>query len=170
MATPRFDANQFLQAEYVEALDTERTLFPQGECVGQKIEDFKIIEPKAFQDKDGNTKMGSPQLELKILIREDHATRIRSELGYPEDRPVYFNYRTFLEINEQTGWLEFGPNKNIALGQIRAALGQNEAGVPWSFAHLRGAGPLAFTVKHEEWESNGKKGTSERVSKWASAD
>lgn len=165
----RFNAEQFLQADYTEALDTERTLFPQGECVAQKIESFKIVPPKPFTDKDGNEQDGSPQLEITLLIRDDHAERIRTELQYAPDRPIKFIHRFFLEINGD-GWLDFGPNKNLKLGQIRAALGQNTPGEPWNFGMLQGAGPIAFVVKHEKWEKDGKEGTSERVEKWAAAD
>lgn len=162
----RFSKEEFLQADYTDALDTERTLFPAGECVGETIEDFKIHDPKSFTDKDGNQQEGSPQLELKIRVREDHAVRVRELLGYAEDRVVYFSHRFWLEITED-GYLDFGPNKNLALGQVRAALGQNNPGETWSFNYLRGAGPLAWIVKHEDWEKDGKKGTSERVTKWA---
>ncbi len=165
----RFNAEEFLKADYDEALDTERTLFPQGECIGESIEEMKILPPKMFEAEDGTQQEGSPQLELKIKIRDDHAQRIRDELGYAADRPVYFIFRTWLQISEQ-GWLDFGPNKNLSLGQIREALGQNIPGQKWNFSHLKGAGPIAFTVKHREWEKNGKKGTSEEVSRWASVD
>ncbi len=166
----RFNKELFLAQEITESLDVARTLFPQGECVGQRIEEITIHEPKTYTDKDTNEeKEGSPQLELKILVREDHAERIRNELGYAADRPVYFTYRFYLDLDE-SGLLASGPNKNIPLGQVRAAVGQNEAGVPWSFSNLRGAGPIAFVVRHEKWEKNGKEGTSERVNHWAAAD
>src|SRR3990172_1209414 len=155
----RFDKEAFLQAEYEEAPDTDRTLFPVGEFVAQAIEEFLIIEPKPFvNEKTGVQQDGSPQLQLKLLLREDHAIRIREQFGYDADRPVYFTTRIYLDINPESGWLEFGPNKNIDLGKIRKALGQNEPGVRWAFTHLKSAGPLAFTVKHESWEKNGKSG------------
>ncbi len=167
----RFDKEAFMQAVYEDALDTERTLFPAGEFVAQAIESFDILEPKDFVDeKTGAVKAGSPQLQLKFLIREDHAKRVREQFGYPEDRPVYFTTRLYLDIDSESGWLEFGPNKNVDLGKIRKALGQNEAGQAWSFTHLRGAGPIAFVVKHESWEKNGKSGTSERASNWAGVE
>jgi len=167
----RFDKEAFLQAEYTDALDTERTLFPMGEYVAEQIESFEIVDPKPFVDeKTGAQKDGSPQLSLRLLVREDHAVRVREQFGYPADRPVYCSTRFFLDIDQETGWLEFGPNKNIDLGKIRAALGQNDPGVRWSFTNLKGAGPIAFVVKHEKWEKNGKEGTSERISGWASVE
>jgi len=167
----RFDKEAFLQAEYEEALDTERTLFPAGEFVAQALEEITIIEPKPFVDeKTGATKDGSPQLQIKLLIREDHAVRVREQFGYDADRPVYFTTRMYLDIDSESGWLEFGPNKNIDLGKIRKALGQNEPGVRWNFSNLKGAGPIAFVVKHESWEKNGKTGIAERATNWAAAE
>jgi hypothetical protein len=168
--TSRFNADEFLNMMHEEALDTERTLFPQGEVVAASIETLKVIPPKPFEDKaTGEQKLGSPQVEIHFNIREDHAERIRAELGYASDKPVRFIWRGYLDVNETTGHLEFGPNKNIFIGQLRAAAGQNEPGVPWAFAHLREARNIAFTVKHEEWERDGRKGVAERVGKFAAA-
>jgi hypothetical protein len=162
----RFDKSVFLQTTYDEVLDTERTLFPVGECVCSGIEELDILEPQSFTDKEtGEQKEGSPRVKIKARVREDHAERIRAEFGYDPDRPVYFNYAFYLDINSE-GHLEFGPNKNIPLGQLRAAVGQNVPGEPWSIVNLRGAGAFGFVLRHEEWEKGDKKGKNERVSKF----
>jgi len=45
------------------------------------------------------------------------------------------------------GALEFGKGKNVGLGRVREALGQNSTGRPWSFPML--GGQLAkVKVKH----------------------
>lgn len=166
----RFDKDMFLAVTYDDANDTERTLFPIGECVAQTIEEIDILPPEARTDAEtGETTETRPQLKLKIRVREDHAERIRAEFGYDPNKPVYFNYRFRLDINAE-GHLEFGPNKNIALGQLRAAVGQNNPGESWSIRNLMGCHPFGFTVRHEEWEFNGKKGTRENVSKFYMID
>lgn len=166
----RFDKSMFLQANYDEALDTERTLFPVGECIVTGIEELDILDPQTFTDKEsGEQKEGSPRLKIKCPVREDHAERIRQEFGYAPDRPVYFNYNFYLDINSE-GHLEFGPNKNIPLGQLRAAVGQNNPGEPWSLLNLKGAGSFGFILRHEEWEKGDKKGKNERVTKFFSVD
>ena len=50
----------------------------------------------------------------------------------------------FLDIED--GKLVIGPNKNIKLGRLREALGQNKSGKPWSFNDLTGAGPCTIHV------------------------
>lgn len=50
----------------------------------------------------------------------------------------------FLDLDKK-GNLEFGPNKNIRLGKLRDALGQN-SDKAWNFGMLDGAGPLKIKV------------------------
>lgn len=50
----------------------------------------------------------------------------------------------FLDV-EPDGRIALGPNKNVKLGRLRAAIGQNKAGA-WNFAMLEGAGPLMISV------------------------
>ncbi len=50
----------------------------------------------------------------------------------------------FLDV-EPNGAIALGPNKNVKLGRLRAAVGQNGA-APWNFAMLKGAGPLRLGV------------------------
>lgn len=38
----------------------------------------------------------------------------------------------WLDINEQTGSLDMGRGKNVGLGKLRSALGQNQPGVAWA--------------------------------------
>ena len=51
----------------------------------------------------------------------------------------------WLDIGEQ-GQLEFGVNKNVALGKLREAFGQND-GKPWSPLMMMGQ-PAIVNVKH----------------------
>ena len=53
------------------------------------------------------------------------------------------------------GAIDTGKNKNIELGRLRAAAGQND-GQPWSVGHLRGAGPMMVKVVHVDFERKDK--------------
>lgn len=53
----------------------------------------------------------------------------------------------FLDLNED-GSLASGVNKNVRLGKLRDAVGQNTGG-PWSPAMLKGAGPALIHVVHD---------------------
>ena len=52
-------------------------------------------------------------------------------------------------LDVDAGRAASGPGKNIQLGRLRAALGQNTLGAAWSFAMLAGAGPLKVQVTHQ---------------------
>jgi hypothetical protein len=52
-----------------------------------------------------------------------------------------------LELNEQ-GKLATGPNKNVSLGRLRDALGQNDPS--WTPQKLLGAGPFIGKVSHTQ--------------------
>jgi hypothetical protein len=53
---------------------------------------------------------------------------------------------------DDTGKLVNGPNRNVALGQLREALGQNKPG--WTPQQLLGAGPFIGRVKHTSSKTN----------------
>ena len=58
---------------------------------------------------------------------------------------VLTRYRFFLDLRSD-GSLDTGQDKNVKLGQLRAAVGQNGP-QPWNFGMLRGAGPFLARVK-----------------------
>ena len=58
----------------------------------------------------------------------------------------------WLDVNEQGG-LVFGKNKNVSLGKLRDALGQN-TGAPWSPTHLIGQ-PATVLIKHRMGSEGG---------------
>lgn len=167
----QFNVDEFLQQDYEEALDTDRTLFPVGDWVG-KITEAKVKKGAEYKDDEtGEIKEGSPRLELTIDLCEEHAERIRKEFNYDADRPVQFRTNFYLDVEDNR--LEFGPNKNLQLGKIRAALGQNQPGVRWGLRNLKDSSNLiGFTIRHEEWENkvNGRKGTIERVTAWTAVE
>ena len=44
----------------------------------------------------------------------------------------------------------FGSNKNVKLGRLREALGQNKNGQAWSFGMLKGAGPIKVSIEPDK--------------------
>ena len=57
---------------------------------------------------------------------------------------VIVNYDVILDLDD-AGGLATGEGKNISLGRLREALGQNTDGA-WDFTKLSGAGPLMGRV------------------------
>ena len=65
----------------------------------------------------------------------------------------------FLDLNAE-GKLDFGKEKNVQLGRIREALGQNFADRPWNIGMLKGAGPAKLKVTVRDGEYNDVKGVN----------
>lgn len=79
-----------------------------------------------------------PLLEVPCVIMDDG---IKAALGRDK---VTARMSIWLDVND-SGQIDAGKGKNVGLGQLRAALGQNdEAG--WTFARLPGAGPFLGRV------------------------
>ena len=130
-----FNAEAFMTTEVEGQLETQFTPIPEGEYRGV------IKEVKA----DVTTK-GSPVLEV-IWIIDDQEVRDLIGMDEPTSRQTIW-----LDVNEQ-GALEFGKNKNIGLGKLREALGQND-GSPWSPAKLMGC-PATVSIKHRVGSEGG---------------
>jgi hypothetical protein len=130
-----FNADQFMQTEVEGQLETEFTPIPEGEYQGV----IKEIKPDT-------TAKGSPFLEV-IWIIDDQSVRDLIGMDEPTTRQT-----VWLDINEQGG-LDFGKNKNVGLGKLREALGQN-TGAPWSPLMLIGR-PATVNIKHRMGSEGG---------------
>lgn len=123
-----FNAEQFMQTEVEGQLETEFTPIPEAE--------YRAVIKEVKPD---STPKGSPFLEL-IWIIDDAG--VRELMG--QDEPTC-RQTVWLDISDN-GALEFGKNKNVGLGKLRDALGQND-GKPWSPLMLMGQ-PATVNVKH----------------------
>lgn len=123
-----FNAEQFMETEVEGQLETEFTPIPEAEYPGY----IKEVRPDT-------TAKGSPLMELTWVVDDQE---VRDLIGM--DEPTC-RQTIWLDMNEQGG-LEFGKNKNVSLGKLREALGQND-GKPWSPLMLKGQ-PAVINVKH----------------------
>lgn len=160
---PMFDPDTFMQQVVDHPLETEFVLVPQGEYTAT-IDDFtsEAFEQIHFDYKKG-ARAGTPGTMTKFtcpFVIQDEA--VKSELGRDK---VVINRQIILDLDDK-GDLDWGKNKNIDLGRIRAAVGQNDPG-PWSISRLRGAGPVMIKVTHIDYErkdkTKGKRAEVERV-------
>ncbi len=135
-----FNADQFASAA-VDPLPTQYEVVPEGEFPFIIDSDPKQLTPRhiKWNDKDTGEAREFYQLELNCLCQDD---KIKAKLG--RDR-VPVRLRINLDLNENGG-LAVGANKNVMLGQLRAALNQNTPG--WTPAALLGAGPFIGKVAH----------------------
>lgn len=156
-----FDAAAFMQSTVDSPMATEYEICPEG-MYPAMIADF---DEKAVERVDGfvykkGPNAGQPgsmvKLNLPFSIQDE---TVKAQM---ERQTVYADWQIILDVNE-LGQLDFGKGKNVKLGQVRAAVGQNNPG-PWNMFNLRGAGPLMVQVAHEEYERKDKsKGKAARV-------
>lgn len=159
-STSSFDPDAFMSQTIDQPLETERTIVPAGEYKAT-IDDFTrdAFQTITFVYKKGPRagEEGSfTKFNVPFVIDDD---KVKAELGM--DKVVCFQSIT-LDFEPGTNNLAWGINKNIDLGKLRKAVGQNNPG-PWSAANLRGAGPVMVKVEHR----SGKRGDG---SEWKNAE
>ena len=131
--TSVFDPDTFLHEEVEEKMEVSFTPVPEG--------DYPAYIETVTAD-IANTKNGPrPILNFSYVITDEEMAK-EMELERPTVRQT-----VWLDIDE-SGQLSFGKNKNVRLGRIREAVGQNKAGEPWSPGMLVNAGPVMIKVGH----------------------
>jgi len=126
-----FDADTFLSTTVEGEMETHFTPVDEGEYTA-------MIEDIAAREVTGNQGT-TPVLDVMYNVLDEE---VKEKMGMDK---VIVRQSIFLDV-EEDGRLALGqPNKNIKLGKLRDALGQNGSG-PWSFHDLKGAGPLVIKV------------------------
>lgn len=128
-----FDPTQFLNQTVTDSFETRFTPIPENEYLAS-IDDIKM----RVLDKTG-----SVILDVSWAILDDN---LKANLGL--DKPMV-RQSVFLDL-DANGKLAVGQNKNITLGRIRDAVGQNIAGQPWGPLMLKGAGPAKIKVTQRQ--------------------
>lgn len=144
-----FNAEMFLNISTNEANSTELLQVPEGEYTavtgGIGPDSFK-----RFPIKQGD-RAGQDFYRLDVVWQiNDEGGSIKDYLG----REPKVTQGIGLDISKD-GTLEMGKGKNVALGQLREALGQNQAGRPWSMSQLGGQ-VAKIKVKHRLDAASGR--------------
>ena len=141
MAT--FNAEALLNQQTTEANSTELLNVPEGDYTA-------VSDPvgadsfKEFDIKNGpNAGKKGLQLIVQWTINDDSGA-LREFLG----RAPKIRQQIFLDRRDD-GSMEMGKGRNVGLGQLREALGQNSTGAPWSFGMLGGQ-VAKVKVKHRQ--------------------
>lgn len=141
-----FDPQQFMNTP-ADPLPVSYEVIPEGEYQMLLDSDPKMLEVRKIEGV--SSKSGDPylfyQLELSCLVLDE---KVKAKLGRDK---VTARMRINLDFDGD-GKLTNGPNRNVALGQLRDALGQNKPG--WTPAQLLGAGPFIGRVKHSSSKTN----------------
>lgn len=114
-----FNPTLFAETQYTEALDTTVIPVPEGDWTAV-IGKYEIRTPKDKVVLDVTWEIDSQ--EVQTVTGRDKNT-VRQSI--------------FLDITPH-GTLDMSKGKNVQLGRLREALGQNQAGKPWSFGMLVG--------------------------------
>ena len=126
-----FNPDEFLMSESEETLATKFIPWPEGEC------EVFVQDVKA-------DKVGQNNRPVLKVIFSTQAQEIKDHLSMDEPK---LNHTVWLDIDEETGRLAAGTNKNIGLGRLREALGQNN-GSAWAPSHMIGQ-PCVISVGHD---------------------
>ena len=123
-----FDPEMFMSQDTEEEMETKYTPIPEDDYVSMIDETLSLKEVN-----------GTPVIDLYHII---DAPDLAATLGL--DR-ISVKQSIFLDVGPD-GTLAVGTNKNVNLGRLRAALGQNKSGQRWNPNMLAGAGPLRIKV------------------------
>lgn len=134
-----FDPNAFMTAA-ADPMPTQVQSVREGEFPFVLDTDGKMLTPKNLKGTSDKGPYNFWQLELVALCQSEEE---KQRLGRNK---LTVRLRVNLDLDPNTGKLEGGPNKNVALGRLREALGQNNPG--WTPTALLGAGPFIGKVAH----------------------
>jgi hypothetical protein len=143
-----FDPDQFMQSTIDAPMETDYQLAPEGTFVAT-VGDF---DSKAFQKFDFVYKKGPKEGQEGSMTKFScpFVTQDPAVLAAMEGRESVTLEAQLTLDRTANGSLDFGKDRNVKLGRLRKALGQNNPG-PWSPSDLRGKGPLLIQVKHEKY-------------------
>ena len=146
-----FDPAAFMDAQVDAPMATDFELCPEGEYQFM-IDDFdaSIFQTQEFTYKKGPN-AGQPGVMNKanipfVCLDENVKQALKRD-------KVVVRTQIVFDLDE-AGRISTEKDKNVTLGRLRAALGQNEG--PWSFQNLRGAGPLLGKVTHRNIAKEGE--------------
>lgn len=127
-----FNPEAFLTQQETGALSTKFEPVPDGEYPAMIGADENSVKART-------TASGRAILDVTWEINDPD---LASRLG--KDR-ITIRQSVFLDLTPQ-GTLDRAKGKNVQLGRLRDALGQNDPSRPWSPLNLRGAGPAKIRV------------------------
>jgi len=135
-----FNPELFLNTTHTEAADTSLLPVPEGEylAVSSPVTADSL---RQFDIRKGD-RAGTKGLavDLEWTINDDV---LKAELG----RTPKVRQSIMLDLTADGNGIDFGKGKNVGLGRLREALGQNQNGQPWNFAML-GNQVAKVKVKH----------------------
>ena len=130
-----FNPETFLEQEVQGEMAVNPVKVPACESLAT-IDDLK---PREVQTKNGDR-------IILDLYWELHDEELKTRLDRTK---LVVRQSLWLDFDE-SGELDLSGDHNWRLGQVRDALGQNDPTEPWSYGHLKGAGPALVHVKESD--------------------
>lgn len=154
-----FDPDTFMNQPVEGAFSTEIKLPKEGEAQAM-IDDFD--NDKAFRTVQiGKGARAGTEVTIFVcpfLITDEG---VKAELGRER---VVITKDFWLDL-DASGRLDNSEGKNVDLGRLRKALGQNDG--QWTFAQLKNAGPLMVKISHESYQQDGETRKKAVIGKFA---
>lgn len=122
--------DSFLEVETTEVLSTQYLNLPEGEYPAM----IESLAARSVETAKGTYHFLEPQFNIDGSALCPNGQTIKDFMGRDS---VKVRGSVILDLNE-SGVLASGPGKNVPLGQLRAAVGQNVPGLAWKPANLVG--------------------------------
>lgn len=126
-----FDPNAFLNATTSQPMSTSISPVPEGEWTALISDGDDFVTFRQVDTQNGPRPIA--RVSFRIVDEACRAKLGRDDIRISQD--------LWLDVLSDGVSLDTGEGRNVKLGQLRAALRQND-GSPWSWGKLRGAGPL----------------------------
>lgn len=129
-----FDVQTLVDIQIEGSNSTSAVPVPEGEYIAT-IKEFK---PRPWSSKDGT--MSGVSLDVSWEVEDANVTAVTGRDKNTVKQSIGLD---FTDSNS----LDMGRGKNVGLGRLREAIGQNEPGKPFSFNNLPGQ-IAKISVKH----------------------
>lgn len=133
-----FSPESFMSSQFTDANETSFKAVPEGEYPAV----VKEVACNSWQSRDGSR--SGLKLDLTWIIDD---AGVKAVTGMEEPN---VKQSVMLDLTD-SGGLATGTNKNVNLGRLREAVGQNQAGKPWNPGMLQGQ-VARVSVKHRLYE------------------
>jgi hypothetical protein len=134
-----FNPDAFMNQQVAGQMDTQYIPVPESDYAAV-IDDVKPRKAKDSAILDVMWAIGSDQ---PVITGPDAGKTVQQVTGLPKN---IVRQSIFLDLSPE-GYLDVSKGKNIQLGQLREALGQNDPQRPWGPNMLKGQ-MAKVTVKH----------------------
>lgn len=140
-----FDPEKFTQTEYKDSLSTAIPPVPEGEYIA-------MIDKLDWDTVD--TKNGKRLQAIAYWEIDDAQGIVKAATKLDKNtvrQTIWLDLTPDSNIENGQISLDMGEGRNVDLGRLREALGQNQAGRPWKFDMLKGV-PARILVKQRMYE------------------